>query len=506
ASTSIRALAVTADGTLWIGYASGGLGRFKDGHFARIASARGLFNDYISQIVADDAGWLWLDSDRGLFKVKQEDLAEVAAGRLDRVQSIHYGEGDTLPSLQANFGQVPGVWRSHDGKLWFPNRTALVVVTLQNLRENSDPPPVLLKEVIMDDTRVAAYGGTISVQPLPDVQKPQAPLRLPPRLHRLEFQFTALCFDAPENVRFQYRLLGFDNHWLDSDGDRSARYPRLNAGGYEFQVRVRNGVGSWGEPCAFAFAVTPFFWQTWWWRLAVFVVFTCSVIVLVRYISFRRLRSQFHALEQQAALDKERARIARDIHDDLGGSLTQIKLLFELALRQRAEPGKIDLLGQEGLATTRRTIKSLDEIVWAVNPQNDTLPHLIEYIGQFAIEFLSHAGIRCRVDLPHNPVNWNVTPETRHNLFLVVKEALNNVIVHAEATEVWLRVAATDQLLTINIEDNGHGFAPGANNHFADGLSNINQRMSEIGGQASINGHSGTGTVVSLKLPKPGGK
>jgi signal transduction histidine kinase len=148
----------------------------------------------------------------------------------------------------------------------------------------------------------------------------------------------------------------------------------------------------------------------------------------------------------------------------------------------------------------------MDEIVWAVNPRNDSLPHLIDYIGQFAIEFLARANIRCRVDLPDRPVEWEISPEARHNLFLVVKEALNNVIQHSGANEVWLRVTATEKILAITVEDNGHGFERKSANGCADGLPNINQRMMEIGGQSSIESTAGTGTRISLTFPKPNGQ
>jgi len=166
----------------------------------------------------------------------------------------------------------------------------------------------------------------------------------------------------------------------------------------------------------------------------------------------------------------------------------------------------VEALGKEGLAATRHVIKSMDEIVWAVNPRNDTLPHLIDYIGQFAIEFLAHANIRCRVDLPDRPVEWAVSPEARHNLFLAVKEALNNVILHSGASEVWLRVSVADSQLTISIEDNGHGFERQATARFADGLPNMKQRMADIGGQSNIESRAGSGTRVCLTFPKPNGK
>lgn len=504
--TSIRSLAATPDGSLWIGYAGWGLGRFKEGYFARITPAQGLFNGYISQIVSDGRGWLWFGSDRGIFKVRQGELDNVAEGRAASVLSIHYGEGNALPSLQSSFGFSPNVLHSRDGNLWFPTMSALAVVNLDNLEENLRPPPVLIKQVVVDDRVIASYGGVIPVSEGVDLGMAGTKLRLPPNHRRLEFDFTALSFSAPENVHYECRLAGFDDDWVNVNDQSSIPYSRLPSGNYQFLVRAQNGDSDWSQASVVGLVVTPFFWNTWWFRSVVVALFTAVVIAIVRYVSFRRLRMKLDALEQQAALDKERSRIAKDIHDDLGGSLTQIKLLFELTQRNRSTPDKVDRLGQEGLAATRQIIKSMDEIVWAVNPRNDSLPHLVDYLGQFAIEFLSRAGIRCRVDLPEQPVAWAISPEARHNLFLAVKEALNNVIQHADANEVWLRATATEEVLTIIIEDNGHGFNGKTNGEFADGLPNMDQRMADIGGQSKIESKADTGTRVSLIFPKPNGK
>jgi ligand-binding sensor domain-containing protein/signal transduction histidine kinase len=502
--TSIRTLAATPDGSLWIGYAGWGLGRYKDGRFARISTAQGLFNSYLSEIVPDGRGWFWFGSDRGIFKARESDLNNVAEGRANSVLCVHYGGGNDLPSLQASFGVTPNVLRSSNDRLWFPTLTALAVVDLDNLQEDLQPPPVLLKQVVVDDKAVASYGGPMPVTQGADLSATGTKLRLPPDHHRLEFDFTALCFSAPENIHFQCRLTGIDDDWVNiPPGPWDFSYSRLPSGHYQFLVRAQNGDTPWSPASIVKLDVMPFFWETWWFRSTALLLFTAAIIAIVRYVSFRRLHLRLRALEQQAALDKERSRIARDIHDDLGGSLTQIKLLFELAQRNRSAPDKVERLGQEGLAATRQIIKSMDEIVWAVNPRNDSLPHLVDYLGQFAIEFLSRAGIRCRVDLPEHPVAWAISPEVRHNLFLAVKEALNNVIQHAGADEVWLRITAANDVLTIIIEDNGRGFNGKTNGEFADGLPNMSQRMSEIGGRSTIESTAEKGTRVFLTFPKP---
>jgi signal transduction histidine kinase len=231
--------------------------------------------------------------------------------------------------------------------------------------------------------------------------------------------------------------------------------------------------------------------------------FTLSLIAIVRYISFRRLRARLHLLEQQAALYRERVRIAKDIHDDLGANLTQIAFLGELANQDRSEPEMVGERIRKISAAARQSVKSLDEIVWAVNPRNDTLSHLLDYAGQFAVDYLRLAGIRCRLDFPEQIPVRELSTDLRHNLFLVVKEALHNIFKHADATEVWLRVVVDEEVLGISIEDNGRGFASMPDDALADGLRNMQQRMADIGGNLRVESQPGKGTKIILRLPWP---
>jgi signal transduction histidine kinase/ligand-binding sensor domain-containing protein len=499
---SIRSLYASPDGSLWIGYSGWGLGRLNDGHFSHVIAAQGLYDDQISQVIADNAGWLWLGADSGIFKIRPEEFEDVAAGRTARLHSIHYGKNDGLPSLQANFGATPGALRSHDGRLWIPMRTALAVITPDRSRDDREPPSVLLTRVVADDQVVAAYGGGVPLRTVADLRKAQIKLRFPPDHRRLEFDFTAPGLASPENVDFQYRLDGFDDRWTDAGPQRSVSYSRLPEGKYRFLVRACNADGVWNETgTALAFAVDPFLWHTWWFRLIVIVGFTTAVIAIARYLSFRRLRSRLQMVEQQAALDRERARIARDIHDDLGCRLTKIVLLTEVSLRN-SEKGNdaIDRVKQIS-ATAREGMQSLDETVWAINPRNDTLADLVDYMGQFALDFLQAAGIRCHLDLPDHPLERTLSSEVRHSLFLVVKEALNNIVRHSDAREVHLRVTASDGSLQIIVSDNGRGFSEVSPNGCADGLRNMRHRMEELSGQCRIESKPGTGTTISFVQP-----
>ena len=504
----IRCLQATPDGSVWIGYAGGGVGCFQSGHYTEFNLEQGMFDNYISQIVADNRGWLWFGANRGIFKVRQQDFQDVAAGSAARVRAVHYGRGEGLPSLQANYGDSPNALCGRDGRLWFLMQTALAVVEPDRLNKRPAPPPTLLSRVTVDDRLVAQYAGI-----LPDHQAAgDGVVNLaavgaggwPPQHHRLEIKFAALSYYAPENIQFRYRLKGFEKEWIESGARRSAIYSRLPAGDYEFEMTADNGDGDWNKTGAkLRLVVTPFYWQTWWFRLGALAAFTLSIIVIVRYVSFRRLQRQLVKLEQLAALQKERTRIAKDIHDDLGANLTQIAYLGELAKLDCAEPDKTgERLGKIS-ATARQAIKSLDEIVWAVNPRNDTLSHLVNYTGQFTLDYLRVADIRVRLDFPEQMPARELSSDRRHNIFLTIKEALHNIVKHAGATEVWVRVAVTEPALEISLEDNGRGFAGEPNDALADGLRNMRQRMADIGGECRVASQSGRGTQVVLRLPWP---
>jgi len=508
---SIRCLYATPDGALWIGYAGAGVGRFKEGKYTETSSSQGLFDDYVSHIVADGKGWIWFGANHGLFKVREKDFEELAAGKTTRVRSIHYGRGEGLPSLQGTFGDSPDVLRSRDGRLWIPMQTALVVADPEKIHENSGPPNVLVTRVLLDDRVIAKYSGILppagnDVQEISPLADPRFALRLPPGHRSVKFEFTAFDFATPENIRFRHRLRGVDDDWLETEASdsRSVTHQRLDSGQYQFEVAVCSGDSDWSTPpAAISLIVAPFVWQTWWFRTLGLMAFTACVIAVVRYISFRRLRTQLRSLEQQAALQRERARIAKDIHDDLGANLTQIAYLGELANQDRGEPTLVSERIGKISATARQAVKALDEIVWAVNPRNDTLSHLLDYAGQFAVDYLRLAGIRCRLDFPENIPARDLSTDLRHNLFLAVKEALHNIFKHANATEVRLRVLVDDTALEILIEDNGRGFACAPDNALSDGLRNMQQRMDDVGGDCNVESRPGAGTTVRLRLPWP---
>jgi signal transduction histidine kinase/ligand-binding sensor domain-containing protein len=500
---SIRCMTVTEDGSLWIGFAGSGLGRLKDGRFARITTKDGLGEDYISQMAADAGGRFWCAGARGLYQTQLEELLAVAEGRAQRLRSVVYGRAEGVKSLQAGERVVTGALRRRNGELCFPARSGLVTVDPKAIRDDAPAPSVCLESVLLDGQLVAHYDGRSPSHGTPltnlvDLRSTNAFLGLRPNYRKLEITYCAPYFTSPQNVQFRYQLEGFDEGWVEAGAQRSASYPSLPAGEYQFRVTACNELGKWNEAgAAMRMKVTPFFWQTAWFRGGLLGLFTLAMVGVVRYVSHRRLRERLREVERQSALDKERERIARDMHDTLGASLTQINFLGAAASGDAMPAEQIREQVAKITRSSQGLVQQLDEIVWAVDPENDTLDGLATYISQFATEFFMDGSVICRVKVPALLPDLRLTTEVRHNLFLAVKEALNNVARHAGASEVTVNLTVGGRAVVITIEDNGCGFDVAADTR-RHGQANLRQRLADIGGSCQVESRPGSGTKVTL--------
>ena len=328
-------------------------------------------------------------------------------------------------------------------------------------------------------------------------------LRLPPGQRRVEFAFTALTFTKPEAVGFKYRLNGLDADWVEAGTRRAATYAQLPPGHYRFQVMACNSDGEWNEKEAtLELTAEPYWWETPWFRVAgplSAVGLLAGGIILG---SRRRHRRQIERLEMLQATERERVRIARDLHDDLGGGLTEIAMLSEVARQERDQPQEVDAHLERIFRSSREMTQALDEIVWAVNPANDSLEKLIAFTSEFAREMLEPAGIRFRLEAPAAVPKLTLNSQIRHQLCMALKECLHNVVKHARAHEVHIRIGLDDRLLAVTIADDGTGFDPAALPDQAgthDGLANLRQRLATIGGTCELHSAPGQGTRVHLQ-------
>jgi signal transduction histidine kinase len=379
--------------------------------------------------------------------------------------------------------------------LFFPTAKGLVSVNPAELRPNPHPPLVLIESVLIQgqEQRATDLGSA-----------PPSTVIVPAGKEQLEIHYTSLNLAAPELARFRYRLAGYESAWIDAGNVRTQGYTRLLPDRYEFQVRACNEDGVWNEQgTTLAVIVEPPFWRTWWFLGTSTALLLGALVGGVHVISTQRLRRQLERLRQQEALEKERSRIARDIHDQLGASLTQVALLGELVEGDKHSPSDVEAHARQISQTARDTTRTLDEIVWTVNPSNDTLDGLITYVCKYAQDYLAVAGLRYRLDVPTRLPGTAISPEVRHNVFLAAKEALTNVVRHARATEVRLRLLLEAGRFTLEVEDDGRGVAGLADpaTQTRNGLRNMKRRMEDIGGAFSISPAPAGGALVRLTAP-----
>jgi signal transduction histidine kinase/ligand-binding sensor domain-containing protein len=499
-SDFVQCLHLDAEGALWIGTFGGGLNRMKNGEFAAITARQGLLNNIIGCIADDGSGSYWLSSHAGIIRAAKEELNLCADGKTNLVHAVAYGRSDGLPTLECSTGFQPAGCKTPDGRLWFPTGKGLVAVDPSAIHVNRDPPPVVIEEVRVDG------------HPLATDTRTEEPLRIAPGQHRIEIDYTALSFVAPEKVRFRYRLEGLETSWEDAGTRRGADFTYLPPGHYLFHVIACNNDGVWNEKGAgFAFHLLPYFWQTSWFPILSGAAIIAGVGIGVHLDGRRRMRRRLEGLERQRAIERERVRIARDIHDDLGARLTRISLLSDGVPTELVTPPQAGDALKRIFSTSRESVQALDEIVWAVNPRFDTLDSLASYLGNYAQEMLESAAIRCRLDMPVNLPLGALTTEVRHSVFLAFKEALNNVLKHAAATEVRVSLSLESKVLVLSVEDNGKGFSPpspaasslsgGRDADGGCGLTNMRQRLAEIGGWCEIKSVPGGGSKVQFRVP-----
>ncbi len=499
ASEYVQCLRWDHSGVLWIGTYGGGMNRFKQGQFAAISTAEGLPNNVLCDIEDDGLGNLWFSSRRGIFRIAKAELNRCADGTIKSVRCLTYGKGDGMPTLECSGGFQPAGCRTADGRLWFPTSKGLVVINPNDAKANQLAPPVVIEKVTVEGRNILGES------------RDDSPVPVPPGRQRFEFRFTALTFIAPEKIQFRYRLLGLEKDWVDAGTKRVANYSYVPPGDYTFQVIACNSDGVWNETGArFAFTVQPQIWQRWWFRVLASLAAATLLVGIVLGIYRRRMRLKLERLERQRAIERERSRIAQDIHDNLGASLTHISLLSQSAYSELDNPPHAATQLDRIYSTSRELTRAMDEIVWAVNPQHDTLDSLASYLGKFAQDFLGPLNIRCRLDVPLHLPAWPVTAEVRHNLFLACKEALHNVVKHAAATEVYISLNTEPHAFILTIRDNGKGFVPNAApknltpeaDRFANGmgLTNMRQRLEKVGGRFEIDSAPGQGTTIRFVI------
>ncbi|MFM7205991.1 MAG: two-component regulator propeller domain-containing protein [Planctomycetaceae bacterium] len=461
-------------GDLWIGGDRGLVRHRDDAPLLRLSTETGLIEESIRQIEEDGHGRLWIATRSGhLQGMRLDDLDRLARGAVSIVRGEILGPLDGIGDTEC-VGHVSHAFQPDE------RQALLITVPVSTGVIRFDPADGVARAptatpVVSRDT-TTAYGFRFST---PGIHWSGPPLH-------------------------QIRLAGVDAAWSPPTAVQRREYPSLPPGDHVFEVRAVSGETDGDFPTA----TLPVTVAAPWWRrpTAVALLGTAVAILaagIAREITRRRSRRVIAALEWQRAMDRERARIARDIHDSLGAGLTRMAMMSDLARTEAApaagQPDRLDAIYR----SARSLARSVDEIVWAVNPRNDTLAQFASYVVGDVEEFVHAGDLSLRLDVPHAlPEGRPLPAHVRHHLCLAVREALQNVLRHAAATHVDFGIRVDDAAMTVRVRDDGVGFDPHRRPAAEqDGLANMRHRLLEIGGTTEVDSWPGSGTTVTFRVP-----
>jgi ligand-binding sensor domain-containing protein/two-component sensor histidine kinase len=474
----ITALHQDPDGTLWIGTNGGGLNRWRNGLFKAIRPAGAALPENIYSILADDSGNLWFSSNQGIDRVNRDALNRYADGANPSVPVASYGVADGMKIGEASSGGHPAAWRLQNGMLWFATLKGVATVDPAHMSTNRVPPFMAIEQFSVDD----------KTQPIAASLKIQAGSR------RFAFDYAALSFSAPNKVRFRYKLDGFDHAWIDAGSQRSAYYTNLPPGRYTFRVTACNNDGVWSaSPASLVFQLRPYFYQTIWFYLL--LAFVAALLGYLIYLwRVRQVESRFNAVLA------ERNRIAREIHDTLAQGFVAVSVQLQIVgrmLSQSTDAASRHL--DEAQELVRTGLDDARRAIWELRSQNSENQDLASQLMQMSERLTASSNVKAHVEVhgTYRPL----PARTESELLRIAQEAVTNVVRHAQATRIDIRLQFARRRVEMNIADNGRGFsnnAPIADRHF--GIAGMKERAQQIGGSVTVISKENQGTRVRVEV------
>jgi len=490
-SNVITALDVTSDGMLWIGTQGAGLNLWDGKGFAPVRDGQSV-PTAIHAILHDDVGHLWIASDNGLTRADLQSLLECAQGKMCQLSATHFTTADGLRSRETSNNSHPTALRAHNGELWFTTPRGVAAIDPLHIAAISSKPPVVIERFAIDDEDQLP-GSRIAAGHL-----------------RFQFDYAGLSFAAPQKLRYQYMLEGFDHAWTDAGTRRTAYYTNIPPGDYRFRVRAMLndssvGFAEGGSEAAVAFELMPHFYQTVWFRVLAGLAIAALILLIFRR-RVLRVEREFRAVMA------ERNRIAREIHDTLAqgyvGISLQLEVLGELLKHNRNDAAAKHLAVTQGLV--REGLDDARQSIWALRSQDSgeqTLPIRLRRLVEQAQDR------NLTADLEVHGAYRALAPDAEQEVLRIAQEAIQNVKRHADASRLSVRVDYEERALALSVTDDGKGFivsnanragkvvGPASEGHY--GLTGMQERTALIHGEIEIVSKPGSGTTVKLHVPAP---
>ena len=472
---SPRSFTIDKTGLIWIGTREDGLVAYKHNgsrldevyHFN---VSNGLTDNFVTSLACDS-------------------LDNIIAGTQTGLDRIAYYEKsyrvENLSKSSNFFAYIKQVWVDERNQACALTNTGVFLqLSPSSKNKENKPPQLLLEEIKVNTESTVPFKKNFLYKE-----------------NNISFLLAAPSFIDEKQVTYSYLLEGSGNkRWSDTTSVNAViNLTNLSSGKYLLKVKAFFPSTSYSPAeLSYHFEITPPWWQTWWFKIIIGLLIVGFLFIAIRFYYRRKLEKEKAILEKQQAIEKERTRIATDMHDDFGAGLSRIKFLSQSILNKKIKDEVIKTELEKITSFSDEMSEKMGEIVWALNEKNDTLADLIAYSRSYAVEYLANHNIQCDANTPLHLPGTFITGEIRRNIFLSVKECLHNIVKHSAATRVYFSVHLVDAIQII-IHDNGKGIDWNNQRAFSNGIQNINMRMKEINGEVSFENEHGT--KVSLNIP-----
>ncbi len=471
---NIRCLFEDRKGNIWVGTRHLGVVQLINNNTGQYTVQRfdlrqGLMSNWAKVIAEDAKGSIWIGSNLGIDKL-------IPAGNTFRVFNFS--------RVNNYFDQINAIIPGHNNSLWLATGKGLVNI-IDGEMEKTPAGPVYITSVKLGDTsfnynkNYPATGGT--------------KVQLKYFQNQAEFEFSAPGFINEKQILYNHRLLGIaDTAWSKPANLQNVSYASLQPGNYRFEVRTSGWNGEWGTPANFEFSIRKPWWQTMWFYSLIGIL-----IILFFYTIY------MYRIKQILNLQKVRNRIASDLHDDIGATLTNINILSEISRKNLEQPKEAEKFLHRITEEVTATSQALNDIIWSVNSRNDSLEETLTRMRRYAAELFDNSNTICHLSLDEAAAGKKLNMEQRRDLYLIYKESMNNIFKHAAANNVWIDVQWRNGKLHVKIKDDGNGFDPSVNTN-GNGLKNILSRTEKWKGSTTIEATPGNGALIEIIIPLAG--
>lgn len=469
-----------SENILWVGTNGGGLARFdkNTGRCITYATDAGLPNNVIYGILADESGNLWLSTNNGIARFNPQTKA---------VKTFTVKDG-----LQSNEFNRYASCKLASGELVFGGVNGFNIFDPAEINENPFQPNILFTGFKIGNKEVPLSTKGVLAKNIFAAKE----INLNYTQNFITFSFASTDYSASDNITYQYQLEGLDDDWLPATRLNEATYTNLSPGAYTFKVRGTNSDGAWSKnEAAINIFISPPWWGTWWFRALVVLIVAAAIYSFYRY-----------RLTQAVKLMSLRNRIASDLHDEIGSTLSSISFYSEAAKKMLNGNEAADKVLTKINSNTSEVMEAMSDIVWAINTRNDKLDNLVNRMRSFAVQVSESKNFQLHLteneDLPGMPLDMY----ERKNMYLVFKEAVNNAAKYSECRNLWIEFSNKNHLLEMKIKDDGAGFSPltfengQGTERGGNGLVNMKKRADDLNGELKIISEPGKGTEIILRM------